>query len=106
MQIALRHRRVVVRAGAKERAVAIDEVRERIRDTLDQRSVQRSQAHTVTRRIDGFTSPLPALMSWRPIDSTYGSNVKGQFEGAQLRARSFATIPQPPIKEGKVTLSN
>jgi hypothetical protein len=48
MQIAPCHRGVVVRAGAKERAVAVDEVRECIRDALDQRCAQRSSAHTVT----------------------------------------------------------
>jgi hypothetical protein len=35
MQVALGHRRVVVAAAAEERAVALDEARERIRDALD-----------------------------------------------------------------------
>jgi hypothetical protein len=39
MQIAPCHRGVVVRAGAKKRAVAVDEARECLRDALDQRSV-------------------------------------------------------------------
>jgi hypothetical protein len=59
MQVALGHRRVVVPAAAEERAVAVDEARERIGDAIDQRSGQRSSAHTVTRRIDALTSPLP-----------------------------------------------
>jgi hypothetical protein len=61
MQVALGHRRVVVPVAAEERAVALDEARERIRDAIDQRSGQRSSAHTVTRRIDSFISPLPVL---------------------------------------------
>jgi hypothetical protein len=59
MQVALGHRRVVVPAGAEERTIAVDEARERIGDAIDQRSSQRSSAHTVTRRIDTLTSPLP-----------------------------------------------
>ena len=39
MQVAPCHRGVVVRASAKEQAVAVDEARECIRDALDQRSV-------------------------------------------------------------------
>ena len=53
------HRRVVVPAAAEERAVAVDEVHERIRDAIDQRSGQGSSAHTLTRRIDLLISPLP-----------------------------------------------
>lgn len=59
VQVALGHRRVVVPAAAEEPAVAVDEARERIGDAIDQRSAQRSSAHTVTRRIDTLTSPLP-----------------------------------------------
>jgi hypothetical protein len=59
MQVALGHRRVVVPAGAEERAVAVDEAHKRICDAIDQRSAQRSSAHTLTRRIDALTSPLP-----------------------------------------------
>jgi hypothetical protein len=59
MQVALGHRRVVVPASAEERAVTLDEARKRIRDAIDQRCGQRSSAHTVTRRIDAPTSPLP-----------------------------------------------
>jgi hypothetical protein len=59
MQVALGNRRVVVPAAAEERAVAVDEARERIGDAIDQRSGQGSSAHTVTRRIDALTSPLP-----------------------------------------------
>ena len=59
MQVALRHRRVVAPAAAEEPAIAVDEARERIGDAIDQRSAQRSSAHTVTRRIDPLTSPLP-----------------------------------------------
>jgi len=59
MQIALGDRRVVVPAAAKERAVAVDETGKRIRDAIDDRSGQGSSAHTVTRRIDTLTSPLP-----------------------------------------------
>jgi hypothetical protein len=36
MQVALRHRRVVVPAAAEERAVAVDEARECIGDAIDQ----------------------------------------------------------------------
>jgi hypothetical protein len=35
MQVALGHRRVVVPAAAEEPAIAVDEVRERIRDAID-----------------------------------------------------------------------
>ena len=59
MQVALSHRRIVVPAAAEEHAVAVDEARERIGDAIDQRSGQCSSAHTVTRRIDALTSPLP-----------------------------------------------
>jgi hypothetical protein len=59
MQVAPGHRRVVVPAAAEERAIALDEARERIGDAIDQRSGQRSAAHTVTRRIDALISPLP-----------------------------------------------
>ena len=47
-QIALRHRRVVARAGAEKTAIAVDEARERRSDVIDQRFGQRSSAHTVT----------------------------------------------------------
>jgi hypothetical protein len=59
MQVALGDRRVVVPTAAKERAVAVDETGKRIRDAIDDRSGQGSSAHTVTRRIDTLTSPLP-----------------------------------------------
>jgi hypothetical protein len=59
MQVALGDRRVVVPAAAEEWAVALDEARERIGEAIDQRSGQRSSAHTVTRRIDALISPLP-----------------------------------------------
>jgi hypothetical protein len=59
MQVALGDRRVVVPAAAEEWAVALDEARERSREAIDQRSGQRSSAHTVTRRIDALISPLP-----------------------------------------------
>jgi hypothetical protein len=35
MQIALGHRRIVVPTAAEERAVAVDKVRKRIRDAID-----------------------------------------------------------------------
>jgi hypothetical protein len=59
VQVALGHRRVVVPAAAEEPAVAVDEARKRSRDAIDQRCAQRSSAHTLTRRIDALTSPLP-----------------------------------------------
>ena len=59
VQVALGHGGVVVPAGAEEPAVAVDEARKRIRDVIDQRSGQRPSAHTLTRRIDAPTSPLP-----------------------------------------------
>ena len=59
MQVTPGHRRVVVPAAAEEPAVALDEARERIGEALDQRSAQYSSAHTLTRRIDPLTSPLP-----------------------------------------------
>jgi hypothetical protein len=48
MQVALRHRRIVVPAAAEERAIAVDEARVRIGNAIDQRSAQRLSAHTVT----------------------------------------------------------
>ena len=48
MQVALRHRRIVVPAAAEERAIAVDEARVRISNAIDQRSAQRLSAHTVT----------------------------------------------------------
>ena len=59
MQVAPGHRRVVVPAAAEEQTVAVDETCKRIGDAIDQRCGQRSSAHTVTRRIDALTSPLP-----------------------------------------------
>jgi hypothetical protein len=47
MQVALGHRRIVVSTAAEEPAIAVDEARERIGNAIDQRSAQRSSAHTV-----------------------------------------------------------
>ncbi len=63
LQVALRHRRVVPRPRAEEPTVTADEAAERHRDTLDQRCRQPSAAHTVTRRIDGISSPPFQLRS-------------------------------------------
>jgi hypothetical protein len=97
MQVALGHRRVVVPAAAEEWAIALDEARERIRDAIDQRSGQRSSAHTVTRRIDALTSPLPVpnvlASQWFSMGS--GRQAKRQDRAGPSAGGLAMVIPHP-----------
>jgi hypothetical protein len=91
MQIAPGHRRVVVPAAAEEPAVAVDEARERIGNAIDQRSGQRSSAHTVTRRIDARTSPsqFRNVLAANWVGMQVGRQAKRQ-DRAVRTARGFA----------------
>ena len=91
MQIAPGQRRVVVPAAAEEPAVAVDEARERIGNAIDQRSGQRSSAHTVTRRIDARTSPsqFRNVLEANWVGMQVGRQAKRQ-DRAVRTARGFA----------------
>ena len=93
MQVALGHRRVVVPAGAEERAVAVDEARERIGDAIDQRSGQQSSAHTVTRRIDALTSPLPVPNVLESSDSARDLDVKWRCRAVRTASGFAVAVP-------------
>jgi hypothetical protein len=100
VQVALGHRCVVAPAGAENCAIALDEVRERIRDAIDQRCGQRSAAHTLTRRIDGFISPLPVPDVL--VSQGFSSRSRRQVAGARRahrrrsgRAGVAATVSVP-----------
>jgi len=101
MQVALCHQRVVVSAAAEEPAVAVNEARERIGDAIDQRSAQWSSAHTLTRRIDPLTSPLPVPNVLQARNSACNPDVKrsGDFASCAPRAVSAWWLrtqwPQP-----------
>src|SRR5690348_18436702 len=90
MQVALSHRRVVVHTAAEDRTIAVDEAHERSRDAIDQRSGQGSSAHTVTRRIDPLTSPLPVPNVLEARNSACDPDVKrsGDFASCAPRAVS------------------
>jgi len=91
MQIAPGHRRVVVPAAAEEPAVAVEEARERIGNAIDQRSAQRSSAHTVTRRSDARTSPSQVrnVLEANWVGMQVGRQAKRQ-DRAVRTARGFA----------------
>jgi hypothetical protein len=102
MQVALGHRRIVAPAAAEEPAVAVDEVRERIRDVIDQRCGQRSSAHTVTRRIDALIRPSQSRMSWRPSDSACDPDVKWPERAVRTPNGLAGVVPHAVATTGSV----
>jgi hypothetical protein len=93
MQVALGHRRGVVPAGAEEPAVAVDEARKRIRDAIEQRSAQRPSVHTLTRRIDALTSPLPVPNVLESSDSARDLDVKWRCRAVRTASGFAVAVP-------------